>query len=364
MDLTARLRARAAELGLAGFGVCDAAPFDCTRRDIEAAVDSGRSGRLTFTYSDPATATDLSLSFPWARSLLVAAHGYASDAGNPGPPATGTGRIARFAVEDHYAPLRSELEELASLLRSVGHRAEVLVDDNRLVDRAAAVRAGVGWWGKSTMVLVPGAGPWVLLGSVVTDATLEADTPMKRDCGTCNACIPACPTGAIIAPGVLDARRCLARWAQAPGSIPEEFRQPMGDRLYGCDDCLDACPPGHRALSVGSDERGRVDLVSVLGADDSTLRTRYQRFYIPRNDVKYLRRNALIALGNSGGEEAVGVLAGFAGHRDPLLREHAAWALRRVGGPRALAALRAAAEAFPDLELDPGFESAMAGTVV
>jgi epoxyqueuosine reductase len=329
-------------MGLAGFGICETAPFEDTRRALEEAVDSGRSGLLKFTFSDPATAADPSRSFPWARSLLVGAHRYAPDSGNPGPPTPGTGRVARFAVEDHYAPLRTALEAIASMMRAEGHRAEVLVDDNRLVDRAAAVRAGVGWWGKSSMVLVPGSGPWVLLGSVITDAALQVDTPMRRDCGTCDACIPACPTGAIVAPGVLDARRCLAHWAQAPGSIPIELREPMGDRIYGCDDCLEACPPGHRAISGGSEGRGRVDLMSLLGSDDRTLLRRYQRFYVPRNDPRYLRRNALIALGNTGGEDSVGVLAGFAGHRDPMLREHAAWALERVGGARARAALRAA----------------------
>ena len=332
-------------MGLAGFGICETAPFEDTRRALEEAVDSGRSGLLKFTFSDPATAADPSRSFPWARSLLVGAHRYAPDSDNPGPPTPGTGRVARFAVEDHYAPLRTALEAIAAMMRAEGHRAEVLVDDNRLVDRAAAVRAGVGWWGKSSMVLVPGSGPWVLLGSVVTDAALQVDMPMRRDCGTCDACIPACPTGAIVAPGILDARRCLAHWAQAPGSIPIEFREPMGDRIYGCDDCLEACPPGHRAISGGSEGRGRVDLMSLLGSDDRTLLRRYQRFYVPRNDPRYLRRNALIALGNTGGEDSVGVLAGFAGHRDPMLREHAAWALEQVGGARAQAALRAAVAA-------------------
>jgi epoxyqueuosine reductase len=204
------------------------------------------------------------------------------------------------------------------------------------------------------MVLVPGAGPWVLLGSVVTDASLDVDSPMRRDCGTCDACIPACPTGAIVAPGILDARRCLAHWAQAPGSIPTEFREPMGDRVYGCDDCLEACPPGHRAIVGGAAGRGRVDLLTLLGSDDRTLRTTYERFYVPRNDVKYLRRNALVALGNSGGEDAVGVLAGFAAHRDPMLREHAAWALGRIGGARAAAALRAATDAALRAAVDAG----------
>lgn len=342
VTLEGTLRERASELGLAGFGICAADPFPDTRRDLEEAVESGRSARLTFTFSDPATATEPRRSFPWAESLVVGAHSYAATAGDPGPGRPGVARVARFAVEDHYAPLRESLEALAGVLRKARHRAEVLIDDNRLVDRAAAVRAGVAWWGKSTMALVPGAGPWVLLGTIVTDAKLPATAPMRRDCGTCDACIPACPTGAIIAPGMLDARRCLAAIAQAPGPIPEEFRAVMGDRLYGCDDCLTACPPGHRPLSRGFGPDGRVDLIELLGSSDQTLRRRFDRFYIPRNDMRHLRRNALVALGNTGGPGAVAVLAGYAGHRDAMLREHAMWALEQRDDPRAAAARVAA----------------------
>ncbi|HSM01119.1 MAG TPA: tRNA epoxyqueuosine(34) reductase QueG [Acidimicrobiia bacterium] len=339
MALEETLRERAMEMGLVGFGICAADPFPDTRRHLEEAVQSGRSARLTFTFSDPATATDPRRSFPWAESLVVAAHSYAAAAGDPGPGRAGMARVARFAVGDHYAPLRESLERLAGVLVDAGHRAEVLVDDNRLVDRAAAVRSGVAWWGKSTMTLVPGAGPWVLLGTIVTDAELPVSAPMRRDCGTCDACIPACPTGAIIAPGVLDARRCLAAIAQAPGSIPDEFRVVLGDRLYGCDDCLTACPPGHRAMRSASGPDGRVDLIGLLGSSDRTLRDRFDRFYIPRNDVRHLRRNALVALGNTGGPRSVGVLAGYAGHRDAMLREHAIWALGRLDDRRAAAVL-------------------------
>ena len=146
----------------------------------------------------------------------------------PGTARPGTARIARFATRDHYEPLRHALHEVAQVLFDSGFRAEVLVDDSRLVDRAAAVRAGVGWSGRSTLVLVPGAGPWVLLGSVITDADLEPSAEMRRGCGTCTACIPACPTGAIIAPGVLDAVAASPRSCR----VPAGFR-PRSDRGWG-----------------------------------------------------------------------------------------------------------------------------------
>jgi epoxyqueuosine reductase len=237
---------------------------------------------------------------------------------------------------------------LAGVLREAGHRAEVLCDDARLVDRAAAVRAGLGWWGKSTMVLCPGQGPWVLLGGVATDAGLAESPPMARGCGTCTACLPGCPTGALVAPGVLDARRCLAALAQSPGAIPREHRRAIGDRLYGCDACLEACPPGRRRLAAATREEGREDLAALLAADDAALRRRFGHFYLPGRRVRYLRRNALVALGNAGGARAAAVAAAHLRHADPLLRAHAAWALGALGGARARAALHGVAEQVGD----------------
>ncbi|MFH1103931.1 MAG: tRNA epoxyqueuosine(34) reductase QueG [Actinomycetota bacterium] len=362
MNLLERIRAEAAASGLVGVGVCAVDAFTEVRDAIRSANASGRSASLTFTYTDPDRATDVTASFPWARRLVVGAHAYLPTAGSPGPARAGTARIARFAEADHYQPLRAALGRLAALLESEGHRAEVLVDDNRLVDRAAAVRAGVGWWGKSTMVLVPGAGPWVLVGSVVTDALVATSEPMRRGCGTCTACLPACPTGALVAPGVLDARRCLARWAQAPGWVPRELRRAMGDRLYGCDDCLDACPPGRQLLRRADRQAGRVDAVEVLLSDDRRLRDVFGRFYFPRNDARYLRRNALIVLGNSGDRSLVAVVAEFAADPDPMLRGHAAWALGRLGGDEAARAL-AVLEDDPDPGVAAEVALALAGTL-
>ena len=343
MDLPAALRSASVRAGLCALGIAAVSPFADVRRAMAERVREGLHGRPGFTYRDPAVATDVRASLPWAESLVVGAWGYLPAAGSPGAPRPGTGRVARFATADHYALLRAGLEVVAGVLRGAGRRAEVLCDDSRLVDRAAAVRAGLGWWGRSTMVLLPGHGPWVLLGSVATDARLGEGTPLGRDCGSCTACLPACPTGALVAPGVLDARRCLAALAQSPGAIPREHRQAMGDRLYGCDACLEACPPGRRRLRLATGEGGRVDLAAVLAADDAALRRRFGHFYLPGRRVRYLRRNTLVALGNAGGQEAVNLAAAHLGHADPLLRAHAAWVLGARRGPAAQAALRQAA---------------------
>jgi epoxyqueuosine reductase len=358
MELTERLQLAAENAGATGYGVCDVAPFTQVAEDIEQRVAAGMHAGMRFTFGEPATATDIRASFPWAHRLVVVAWSYLPGAGDPGPPQPRTGRVARFAVEDHYRGLRRVLAELAATLHAAGHRAEPIADDNRLVDRGAAVRAGIGWWGKNTMVLAPGAGPWLLLGSVVTDADLPASAPMVRDCGTCDACLPACPTGALVAPGILDARRCLAYWLQGPGLIPYELRRAMGDRVYGCDDCLEACPPGGRLLAGSTARRGRVDLFELLRADDATLLERFGHWYIPRRQARYLRRNALVALGNSGGLDAAAVAAGFLSHPDWLLRAHAAWAVGELGGKMAAGVLAAAAAAETHPEVSDEIELA------
>src|SRR5438105_6711215 len=141
---------------------------------------------------------------------------------------------------------------MARRLEVDGWRARVLADDNALVDREAARRAGLGWYGKNANVLLPGAGSWFVLGSVVTDAPLPpADHEVPDGCGSCTRCLDGCPTGAIVAPGVVDARRCLAWLVQQPGSFPVELRAALGDRIYGCDDCQEVCPPNHRAERDG-----------------------------------------------------------------------------------------------------------------
>lgn len=314
--------------GLDRIGVCSVEDFEGVRASLEDRVATGLSGGLGFTFANPGRATSLRESFPWAQRLVVGAKAYLPQAGRP-ESADRRARVARFAVDDGYVPLRAGLEEVARSLVSIGHRCEILIDDARLVDRAAAVRAGIGWWGKNTMVLAPGLGPWMLLGSIVTDAELAVTTPMSRDCGSCEACLPACPTGALVAPGILDARRCLAAILQQPGVIPRWARGVIGDRLYGCDDCLEACPPGVR-LWDASPSRSSHDVSWVLGATDDELEEAFGHFYLARGSVAMLRRNALVAAGNSRSSTLTNVVAGYTAHPDPVLRVHAAWAIRQI----------------------------------
>ncbi len=221
----------------------------------------------------------------------------------------------------------------------------MVADDNALVDRAAAHRAGIGWFGKNSLLLVDGIGSWSVLGAVVTDAPLPAAAPEDlaphgAGCGSCTRCLRACPTGALVAPGVVDGRRCLAWLLQATGPFPEEHRAALGDRLYGCDECQDACPVNRSAdrrdppPPAGEPETATVDLLGLLASSDEQLLREHGRWYVPQRDPRYLRRNALVVLGNvgDGNDPATAVaLSHWASVDDPLLAEHARWAARRLG---------------------------------
>jgi epoxyqueuosine reductase len=348
--------------GLDRVGVASAEPFALTRRLLEERRAAGLAGSMQFTYRNPARSTDPAATLPGVRSLVVGARRYDRDEPPVGDADRPTGRVARYATGDTYGELRAGLEAIASRLRADGWAARVVSDDNALVDRAAAHRAGLGWFGKNANVLVPGIGSWVVLGSVLTDAPLPpAATVVPDGCGGCRRCLDGCPTGAIVAPGVVDARRCLAWLVQAEGVFPVEHRVALGDRIYGCDDCQEVCPPSRRPVRADPADPGpprptdaaddgpgaRVDLLDVLAADDATLLARYGRWYIPRREPRYLRRNALVALANAGpsaGREVRAAVERALADPDPLVRAHAVWAARRLG----LEPLPAGVRADPD----------------
>lgn len=327
------------EAGLDAVGVAPADVFSNTQRHLEQRKAAGLHGGMHFTYGDPARSTDPGRALPGAKALVVGARSYRR--AEPERPAVqAVGRVARYSWDDVYAPLRAALGVMAERLRAEGWSARVLVDDNALVDREAAYRAGLGWYGKNANLLLAGHGSWFVLGSVATDAPLPAEhAPLADGCGACTRCMPACPTGALVEPGVLDARRCLAWLLEAPGSFPVEFRQALGGRVYGCDDCQEVCPPNrledrrNPPPAAQPDDEAWVELVEMLETPDDELLARFQRWYVPRRQPRYLRRNALVALGNvgDGSDPAVArVLACALADPDPLVREHAQWAARRL----------------------------------
>ncbi|HVE93852.1 MAG TPA: tRNA epoxyqueuosine(34) reductase QueG [Acidimicrobiales bacterium] len=334
-DLAARVVAAGLGAGLVACDVTSAEPLLAARVVLEERKAAGLASSMAFTYRNPERSTDPSRIVSDAAAVVVGAWPYPTT--EPRRPAYAAGRVARYAWSDQYGALKTALGACASVLESHGYVARVVADDNALVDRAIAHRAGIGWFGKNANVLVPGHGSWVVLGAVVTDAPLTVEAvPIEDGCGACRRCIDHCPTNAIVAPGVVDARRCLAWIVQAPGSIPEEFRDALGDRIYGCDDCQEVCPPNRRGGANGAaarEDTAWVDLLGLLEADDETLLRRHGRWYIGERDPRHLRRNALVALGNIGDPEdpvVHDVLDRFALSDDIMLAEHADWARRQL----------------------------------
>lgn len=330
--------------GVTHTGVTSAAVLDRARTAIRKRVASGCADTMQFTFRNPERSTDPAAAVPGARAVFVAARPYLladDDADDQAPPQPGSvpGRIARYAQVDHYDILRTALWAVTRRLRNDGWRAVPFADDNSIVDREVAHRAGLGWFGKNANLLVSGAGSWFVLGCVVTTAPLEPAADVVADgCGPCTRCIDGCPTGAIVAPGVVDARRCLAWVLQRPGPIPDEFRVAIGDRIYGCDDCQEVCPPTvhlggrHRVAHEGGARR-TVDALELLRLDDEALLGAWGRWYLADRDPRWVRRNALVVVGNTGRADDPAVreaLDRSAHGDDPLLREHAQWALAQI----------------------------------
>jgi epoxyqueuosine reductase len=329
---TAELQRRAVELGLDALGVTAAEAYTATEQQILERRARGLFGRLRFTIARPEVSCHPEALVAGARSVICAAYCYYA----PEPPRpSGFGRLPRYARHDGYRKLREALELLGGEL---GAPFRVLVDSNDHVDREAGARSGVGFYGKNTMLITPRHGSWVVLGTLVSAAALEPTAPLRAGCGSCTLCIDACPTGALDEPGVLDATACLSYWTQVPDAIPERYRAPLGAQVYGCDICQEVCPWNRgveaRRAGLPPDAHAYVDLAAWL-ADDTESDDALRRLYVPRNDRRYLRRNALVALGNVG-QMAPGVRAlvrRYARGEDAMLAEHARWALERTRQP-------------------------------
>jgi epoxyqueuosine reductase len=309
------------ELGLDAVGVARAEAYTDTERHIIDRRERGLFAGMKFTMARPEQSCHPETLLPGARSVISAAICYWEP---EAPLAPGQGRLARYTWDDRYEELRERLDALG---RRLGGAYRVFVDANQHVDREAAARSGVGFYGKNTMLITRRHGSWVVLGTLVTDVELEATPPLDTDCGECRLCIDACPTGALDDPGTLDATKCLSYWTQAPAPVPEPYRAAMGAQVYGCDICQDVCPWNRgiekRRGDLTPSAAGHVDLVAWLEADSEVVEE-YDRLYVPKNDPRWLRRNALVALGNTGGPEHQELLERFADD------EHARWALAEI----------------------------------
>ncbi len=326
----AELSRLGAELGLDVVGAAPAEPYADTERHIEERRRRGLFGDMRFTMARPEISCHPELVLEGARTVVAGALSYARDVPNTAPD---HGRLPRYTWRDEYATLRERLDALG---RGLGGRYRVLVDDNDHVDRSAAVRAGIAFFGKNTMAITRRHGSWVVLGVVVTDVEIEPSPRLQLDCGECRLCIDACPTGALDEPGTLDSTKCLSYWTQTAAPIPDGYKAELGDMVYGCDICQDVCPwnrgieKRRRGEDVPVDAQPVVSLKDWLERDAADLVREYARLYVPRKDGRWLQRNALVAAGNVGSADLKESVRHHAASDDAIVAETAAWALERL----------------------------------
>ena len=371
MTIEHTVKSLALEIGFDRVGITDAGPFV---RDEAVAVERVRAGLMDglpwYTEERVRRMNRPRLLLEGARSVISLALSY--NTGDPPDDVAGLrGKIARYAWgRDYHSLIKARVRRFIRELPDVVDgpvRARYFVDDGPMNDRAAAERSGLGWFGKNTNILTPTHGSWVFLAEVVTDLDLTPDPPLKKTCGECVRCIPACPTGAIVAPYVIDNRKCISFLTiELRGAIPRELRPLMGDWVFGCDICQEVCPVNRKAApTLEAEFRKRHDfdapeLLPLLDLDEGGFRERFNGSPIRRARKAGLQRNVCIALGNIGDPVAVPALAGVLTGGEPLVRAHAAWALGQIGGADARAALRAAADSETDPEVIEEITAALA----
>ena len=346
-DLKAALVARAREIGFDDCRVARAeAPAHAAA--LQEWLDLGAAGEMAWIERGAAKRAEPELVLPGVKSVVVLAVSYwqgggEGESGKAKGERAGPGRIARYAWGDDYHELVEEkLKQLNSFLEAAGGRQRYYVDTGPVLERDFAAAAGIGWQGKSTMLLNRTLGTWFFLAEIFTTLELPPDPPQPARCGTCRSCIDACPTGAITAPHRLDARRCISYLTiELKGSIPLELRPLLGDRIYGCDDCLDACPWNRFAQvsrEVAFQARPAVQqllLRDFLALDDDGFRALFRGSPIKRIKRRGFLRNVCVALGNVGSEADRPALERAARDPEPLIAEHAAWALEQLDARRA-----------------------------
>ena len=369
-ELKAALVQKAIELGFDACRVTSAEP-PASAPDFERALVEGRHAEMAWLAKAPEKRADLSRVLPGIRSVVTLAISYhrpaeqevSGPAGsevvglnrapsgpasvNPDPEMASllspslSGVVARYAQHPDYhdllkEPLRALTEFLDTEAR-VTQRSLWYVDTGPILERDLAQRAGIGFVGKHTNLISRSLGNWFLLAEILTTADLEPDAPEHNRCGSCTRCMSACPTGALPAPFTLDARRCISYLTiEHRGSIPEDLRPAIGTRIFGCDDCLAACP-WNRFARAGAILRQhhradltQPDLLELLSLDEATFKLRFAGTPLLRTKRRGLLRNVCVALGNVGDPRAIPALTQAAQDPEPLIAEHAAWALRQI----------------------------------
>ena len=311
-------------------------------------LGEGAHGEMEYMARGAEKRRDPQKILPGAKSIIVLALNYFQGVGAGVSPAnrgaagaaatTSTGRIARYAWgDDYHDVIAAKLDNIDNLLREFGGRQKCYVDTGPVLERDHAAEAGIGWHGKSTMLIDEKLGTWFFLAEILTTLELPPDEPARDRCGTCERCITACPTGAITAPHKLDARRCISYLTiELKSSIPLELRPLIGDRIFGCDDCLDACPwnrfaqVSHESAFAARRSTTAFSLRDYLALDEAAFRDLFRNSPIKRIKRHGFLRNVCVALGNVGTGEDLPALREAALDSEPLIAEHAAWAIEQI----------------------------------
>nr|WP_238352077.1 tRNA epoxyqueuosine(34) reductase QueG [Brevibacillus brevis] len=358
----------AKEIGIDKIGFASADPFTTLKERLIVHREKGyESG---FEEPDFEKRTNPELLLDGARSLISIALAYPSKLKNPpkSEPGAYRGILCRAAWgTDYHHVLRDKLDKLTRFIMELepGARIESMVDTGALSDRAVAERAGIGFVGKNCAIITPEFGSWVYLGELVTNLPLPSDQPIEEGCGDCNICVDACPTGALIQGGQLDAQRCVAYLTQVKDFIPDEFRGKIGNRLYGCDTCQTVCPKNrridndHHAEFQPDPEIAKPLLIPLLQMSNKEFKEKFGQSSSSWRGKKPIQRNAILALAHFKDRTAVPHLERllFEDPR-PVIRGTAAWALGKIGGEQAQEALitAKAKEASPEVveEIEKG----------
>ncbi|HEX4084452.1 MAG TPA: tRNA epoxyqueuosine(34) reductase QueG [Chthoniobacteraceae bacterium] len=332
-DLKSELVSRALALG---FDLCRVAPASAPphAEAFDRWLAGGNAGEMAWLERNRERRTDPQQVLPGAHSIIVLAMNYWQGAPEAAP---GSGKIARYAWgADYHDLIEKRLWLLDDWLATQGGRQRHYVDTGPVLERDFAALAGAGWHGKSTMLISRELGTWFFLAEILTTLEMPPDTPARDHCGTCTRCIAACPTGAIDAPHHLDARRCISYLTiELKGSIPIELRPLIGDRIYGCDDCLAACPWNRFARAsqesaFAARDSTRMPLRDFLSLTEEDFRALFRKSPIKRIKRRGLLRNVCVALGNIGTRDDLPALERAVADPEPLVREHAQWAIGQI----------------------------------
>jgi epoxyqueuosine reductase len=337
------IKAKALEIG---FDLCGIAPAESFPElaFLREWLDRGYAGEMGYMIRSANRRADVRAVVPEARSVIVTGTIYNTVSPYASEPADDVARISRYAWgDDYHDVLKTRLETLVAWMRRESAErfdARAYVDTGPVQERVYAQYAGLGWIGKNTCLINPDLGSWLFLAEIICTLPLEPDAPGLEQCGSCTRCLDACPTGALVEPGVLDARRCVSYLTiELRSAIPPSFREVLGTHVYGCDICQDVCP--YNQASPQSDEvawqpRRGLDnpkLVDLWRKSDDELRALTKGSAMTRAKVTGLRRNVAVAIGNSRKPDALTALVEDAGDKpsttDPMVRDHVTWAIER-----------------------------------